>query len=72
MRSWAINSFYINFLALVGSIFALEDYRAYEFGSLNPASGLRLAIPSILSFPLGAQLIFASFFLGVLQIKIKR
>lgn len=60
------------FLAgLIGSIFALFYWESVDFGSLNPAETMRLVIPSGTAIALGLQIIFSSFFLGILNLKVK-
>lgn len=58
-------------LAVIGSFIALMQWKSFGFGELNPSSTLRLVIPSVLALALGIQIIFASFFIGVLQIKLR-
>ncbi len=58
-------------LAFIGSLIALMQWKSFGFGELNPSSTLRLVIPSVLALALGIQIIFASFFIGVLQIKLR-
>ncbi len=59
-------------LLLIGlSIFgyALTSWRAVGFGSLSPTRMLRFTLPSMCALMLGVETIFASFFLGLLQIQ---
>ena len=53
-------------IGLIGSIYALSDWRSQLFGPLDPVRTLRVVIPSILSLILGLQTILSSFFLSVL------
>lgn len=53
-------------LVSVGSLLAWD---AVRFGDLEPAYGMRLVIPSVCLFVVGTQLLFASFFYGVLGLK---
>jgi hypothetical protein len=55
-------------IGLIGSIYALSDWRSRLFGPLDPVRTLRVVILSILSFILGLQTILSSFFRSVLGI----
>ena len=44
----------------------LEFWRAQHFGALNPERTLRIAIPGVLLFTLGFQIVLSSFFLSVM------
>jgi glycosyltransferase involved in cell wall biosynthesis len=56
-------------VGLTGSIYAFFAWRHASFGSLIPSSMMRLVIPSLTALAAGFQLIFASFFLGILGVK---
>lgn len=58
-------------IGFITSIIALFQWESTGFMALNPASTMRLVIPSVTSIALGLQIIFASFFLSVFQLKIK-
>jgi glycosyltransferase involved in cell wall biosynthesis len=58
-------------MGLITSIIALFQWESTGFMALNPASTMRLVIPSVTSIALGLQIIFASFFLSVFQLKTK-
>lgn len=61
------------FLAGLGLLItALVDWREVRFGALDPEVAMREVIPAVVLMSLGAQTIFASFFLGVLTLKRKR
>jgi glycosyltransferase involved in cell wall biosynthesis len=61
------------FLAGLGLLIsALFDWREVRFGALDPEIAMREVIPAVVLMTLGAQTIFASFFLGVLTLKRKR
>ena len=47
-------------------IWGLEFWRAQHFGALNPGQTLRIAIPGVLLFTLGFQIVLSSFFLSVM------
>src|SRR5262245_31867733 len=50
---------------LGGSVYALGYWSTQAFGPLDSTRTLRVIAPAILSFALGCQIIFASFFLSV-------
>ncbi|MCB1925728.1 MAG: glycosyltransferase family 2 protein [Gammaproteobacteria bacterium] len=54
---------------LAGSIAAVLNWGKSAFGSLDPEYGMRLAIPSATAITIGAQMMFGSFFLGVLKMR---
>jgi glycosyltransferase involved in cell wall biosynthesis len=54
---------------LAGSVVAVLSWGRTEFGSLDPQSGMRLAIPSATAIALGVQIAFGAFFLGVLKMR---
>jgi glycosyltransferase involved in cell wall biosynthesis len=58
-------------LGVFTSILALFRWESVGFGSLNPVPTMRLIIPSVTAIALGLQVIFASFFLGIFQLKTK-
>jgi glycosyltransferase involved in cell wall biosynthesis len=53
------------------SIIAFFQWESVGFGSLNPVPTMRLIIPSVTAIALGLQVIFASFFLSIFQLKTK-
>ncbi|MGN0369993.1 MAG: glycosyltransferase family 2 protein [Butyrivibrio sp.] len=56
---------------IAASILSVNVWSKASFGELDPTRSLRLIIPAFTAIVLGAQLIFASFFIGILQIKHK-
>ncbi len=56
-------------VGLVIAVLAIAGWRAEHFGDLDPFNTMRLVIPSVLAMTLGVQTMFASFFLGLLQIR---
>jgi len=61
-------------LILVGftiSIGAIAYWGENQFGPLDPSISMRLAIPGMILFSAGIQIIFSSFFLGILSTKHK-
>ena len=56
-------------LGLGGSLQAVYQWGASQFGPLQPSVTLRTILPSMLAFMLGSQIVFSSFFLSVLGLK---
>lgn len=54
---------------LTTSIFAVGFWGARHFGELDYAHSMRIVIPAVLLLVLGAQTVFASFFLSVLGLR---
>ncbi len=54
---------------LLLSIYALGDWGAHSFGSLDPTKVLRLVIPAVTAMILGSEIVLSSFFLSVLGLK---
>jgi len=52
-----------------GSVYALVDWRGTAFGPQNPGELMRVVVPSLTAITVGMELVFASFFLSVLQLK---
>jgi hypothetical protein len=57
---------------LAGSLIAVSDWAARNFGALNPAVMLRLVLPSGFSLMLGVEVICNSFFLSILGLRRRR
>jgi len=58
------------FLAgLAGAAYSLDIWRLAAFGALNPEVTLRVVAPSATAMIVGVQLVFSSFFLGVLGLR---
>jgi glycosyltransferase involved in cell wall biosynthesis len=57
---------------LAGSALAVWHWRSLGFGDLDASRSLRMVIPSVLALALGAQIIFASMFLGVLRLRTRQ
>jgi hypothetical protein len=64
-------SFGMMLLGLFSSVDALIYWSEHRFGDINPSFSMRLVIPGAVLFTLGIQVFFASFFLGILNTKIK-
>jgi len=58
-------------LGIVGSIVAVVLWSKTGFGELVPEDMLRLTIPTLILMVNGIQLMFSSFFLGILDIEVK-
>jgi hypothetical protein len=54
---------------LAGSAYSLGLWRLAAFGALNPEVTLRIVAPSATAMIVGLQLVFSSFFLGVLGLR---
>ena len=54
-------------IGLAGAIAALVSWGQVGFGALEPGRTVRLVIASSAAMVLGAQLVFSSFFLGLLE-----
>ncbi len=58
-------------LGFVSSAGALIYWGENRFGPIDPSFSMRLVIPGAVLFAIGMQVFFASFFLGILNTKIK-
>lgn len=58
-------------LGLGGSVLAVAQWGATGFGGLNPAQVLRIVVPSATSMALGVQVALSSFFLSVLNLRVR-
>lgn len=58
-------------IGFASSISALVYWSQTRFGPLEPTLSMRLVIPGAVLFALGFQIFFASFFLGILNTKLK-
>jgi glycosyltransferase involved in cell wall biosynthesis len=58
-------------LGLGGTFYAFSTWQRHLFGALDPSETMRVVIPSVTCFALGFQVVFSSFFLSVLNLKIK-
>jgi glycosyltransferase involved in cell wall biosynthesis len=59
-------------LGFVSSIGALLYWSQNRFGPIDPTFSMRLVIPGAVLFTLGFQILFASFFLSILNTKLKQ
>jgi glycosyltransferase involved in cell wall biosynthesis len=55
-----------------GTFASVFYWRSQSFGPLDPARVLRAVIPSALAIALGSQVVFSSFFMSVLGLRIRR
>jgi glycosyltransferase involved in cell wall biosynthesis len=58
-------------LGLVSSVGAITYWMGTSFGNLDPTRSMRLVIPGTVLFSVGFQILFSSFFLGILMTKRK-
>ena len=59
-------------VGLIGSIVAVVIWSNANFGDLDASKMLRLTIPMLVLLVCGMQLMFSSFFVGILEIKVKK
>jgi glycosyltransferase involved in cell wall biosynthesis len=60
------------FLGFASSVGALLYWSQNHFGNIDPTISMRLVIPGAVLFTLGFQIFFASFFLSILNTKLKK
>nr|WP_254639071.1 glycosyltransferase family 2 protein [Cohnella sp. GbtcB17] len=56
-------------VGLIGSIWALFEWGAESFGDLIPSTMMRITIPSLTLVIIGAQIMFSSFLISILNLK---
>lgn len=56
-------------LGLIGAIASVLVWNRQDFGPLDPATLMRIVVPSILGLTIGSQILFSSFFLSILRIE---
>ena len=59
------------FALVSGTIAALVVWNKASYGTLNPQLIMRITIPAVTFMMVGIQLLFGSFFIGILKIKHK-
>jgi hypothetical protein len=59
-------------LGFASSIGAIIYWSENRFGNIDPTFSMRLVIPGAMLFTLGFQILFASFFISILNIKLKQ
>ncbi len=58
-------------IGIAGSVYALDFWGQRSFGPLDPSQTLRTVIPAVTCLTLGCQIIFSSFFLSVLGLRLR-
>ncbi|MBV6396701.1 MAG: hypothetical protein HFACDABA_02301 [Anaerolineales bacterium] len=58
-------------LGFASSLGALSYWSQNQFGNIDPTHSMRLVIPGAVLFAVGFQILFASFFIGILNTKFK-
>lgn len=58
-------------IGVAGSVYALDIWGQRSFGPLDPSQTLRTVIPAVTCLTLGCQIIFSSFFLSVLGLRLR-
>jgi hypothetical protein len=53
----------------VGSIYAVVNWKGAAFGPQQPQELMRIVVPSLTSILVGMEIVFASFFVSILQLK---
>ena len=61
--------FLLTLLGFGGSVIAVSDWGAANFGAIDPSRVLRLVIPSVFALMLGVEIVCASFFLSILGLR---
>jgi glycosyltransferase involved in cell wall biosynthesis len=59
-------------IGLGASAYAFYDWAGTRFGDLDPFRSMRIIIPAVLALTLGLQMIFSSFYLGLLQLQFRK
>ena len=59
-------------IGLGASAYAFYDWAGTRFGNLDPFRSMRIIIPAVLALTLGLQVIFSSFYLGLLQLQFRK
>lgn len=59
-------------IGIISSIIAVIIWSNHNFGDLDASYMLRITIPALTTLICGIQLMFSSFFIGILEIKTKR
>ena len=61
----------LSIIGIVLTIMALAGWNRMSFGQLDPQQMMRLTIPAVTCMVVGIQVLFGSFFIGILEIKHK-
>lgn len=59
-------------VGLILTILALCVWGKHDFGALNTVNTMRITVPAVIFMIAGIQVIFGSFFAGILDIKVKK
>lgn len=59
------------FAGMLGAFSATYGWASTGFGNLDPRAAIRAVVPSMVALALGFQIVFASFFLGVLGLGVR-
>jgi hypothetical protein len=62
----------LEIIGLVGTVIAFVIWSKTSFGNLGPEIMLRITMPIFVALVCGIQLMCSSFFLGILEIKVKK
>ncbi len=62
----------LTILGIIATIIAFVIWGNHSFGNLQPESIMKITIPATTLIAIGIELVFASFFLGILEIKRKK
>lgn len=65
----AVTGLLFTLAGIIMTIFALLIWGHTSFGDLNPQEMMRMTIPALTLMVVGIEMIFASFFIGILNIK---
>jgi glycosyltransferase involved in cell wall biosynthesis len=59
-------------LGILGTCSAVFSWYSADFGQLSPREAVRAVVPSMVAVALGVETVLASFFLGVLRLRVRR
>lgn len=59
-------------IGLVFTIISLVVWGKHSFGTLNTANTMRITVPAVIFMVSGIQIVFGSFFAGILDIKVNK
>lgn len=69
MNKGIVIGFILFFVGIIVSIFGILVWKKASFGQLDPTIVMRMLIPAVTVIVIGIQVLFASFFIGILNIK---
>ncbi|MBP3464495.1 MAG: glycosyltransferase family 2 protein [Clostridia bacterium] len=67
-----IAGFILSIIGIALTIYAIVIWKNAQWGNLNPLDVMPITIPAVCLIIIGVQMIFASFFLGILNIEYKK